>query len=84
MFLTRATPTKYNPAAKCPTWLAHLQRLFVADWEIDFFQKALGAGLFGDSVEKAQNSLPLSARREMGRAPSCECWSVCSARTSRP
>jgi len=55
LYIRRAAPTDYVPDAKCPTWLAHLDHLFAGNEEhIDFYQKAVGAALVGDSNQKPQ------------------------------
>ena len=55
LYISRATPTNYVPDAQCPTWEAHLDHLFDGNVEhIDFYQKAIGAALVGDTNQKPQ------------------------------
>ena len=55
LYISRATPTNYMVDAECPTWLAHLDHLFAGNQEhVDFYQKAIGAALVGDSNQKPQ------------------------------
>ena len=67
LMLTRAAPIPFNKDAECPHWLAHLKRLFVADWETDWFQQALGAGLIGDSNKKPQIFVVLTGPEGNGK-----------------
>jgi putative DNA primase/helicase len=56
LLLTRAAPVRYDPASKCPNWLAHLTRLFEDDSErVDWFQRAVGSALVGDATAKDQS-----------------------------
>ncbi len=55
LLLTRAAPTRFDESASCTLWLEHLTRLFEDDSErVGWFQRAIGAALVGNAVEKDQ------------------------------
>lgn len=50
---SKITPIEYDPAAKCPQWLAFLTRVMSDDDEmIDFLQRAMGYTLTGSTGEQ--------------------------------
>lgn len=52
-FMTRCVPVAYDPQAKCPTWLAFLNRIFANTKDIiHFVQKVIGYSLTGDNSEQ--------------------------------
>lgn len=51
--ITKMSPYNYDPAAKCPKWLAHLDLVMGGNQElVDFLQKAYGYCLTGDTSER--------------------------------
>ncbi len=51
--LTQLCPTPYEPGAQCPTWLAHLERIFDGDAELtSYFHRYAGYCLTGDVSEQ--------------------------------
>jgi len=56
-FFSMVLPFKYDPAAKCPLFLAFLNRMFKSSAERDrilaFLQRAIGYTLTGDTSERA-------------------------------
>jgi putative DNA primase/helicase len=51
--ITKMSPYNYDPEAKCPKWLAHLDLVMGGNQElIDFLQKAYGYCLTGDTSER--------------------------------
>ncbi len=52
--LTKTTTVAYNPGAKCPQWLAFLDRIFSGNQSlISYIQKMAGYSLTGDVSEQA-------------------------------
>ncbi|MBT9156800.1 MAG: hypothetical protein DDT37_01790 [Firmicutes bacterium] len=52
--LTKTATTDYNPGAKCPLWLAFLDRIFSGNqFLISYVQKMAGYSLTGDVSEQA-------------------------------
>jgi putative DNA primase/helicase len=50
--ITKHSPVKFDPDAKCPRWEQAMQEIFCGDQDlIDFFQRALGYCLTGDVSE---------------------------------
>lgn len=55
LHLTRCAPVGYVPDAKAPHWYEHVNRLLEGDSErINWFQRAVGAALVGNAVQKDQ------------------------------
>ena len=51
--ITKLVHANYNPDAKCPMWLAHLNKIMAgSDNLIQFLQKAFGYSLTGDTSER--------------------------------
>lgn len=51
--MTKRSPALFDAAARCPTWLAFLDRIFAGDAElIEFMQRAAGYSLTGMTVER--------------------------------
>ena len=51
--LTKMTPVKYDPEAKCPVWEGYLMRVMAGNMTlIDFLQKAVGYSLTGNTREQ--------------------------------
>lgn len=54
--ITKISPVTYNPDAKCPTWLAFLDRIFKGNPEkekiISFLKRSCGYSLTGDTSEQ--------------------------------
>jgi P4 family phage/plasmid primase-like protien len=51
--LTKCCGVDYDPAAECPTWLAHLETIFADDKEIiEGFQQMCGYSLLGSNPEE--------------------------------
>ncbi len=51
--ITKLVPANYNSDAKCPVWLAHLNKIMAGnDNLIQFLQKAFGYSLTGDTSER--------------------------------
>ncbi|HEX7044488.1 MAG TPA: phage/plasmid primase, P4 family [Burkholderiales bacterium] len=52
--ITRQAPVHFDPKAKCPRWLAFLERILAGDRElIGFLQRAAGSTLSGETMDKA-------------------------------
>ena len=51
--LTTCAPVNYDPDAKCPEWLAFLDRIMAGNYDlIDFIQRVIGYALTGDVSEQ--------------------------------
>ena len=51
--MTKVTAAAYRPAAPCPVWRAHLERIFAGDGEIiAFLQRLFGYALTGHTAEQ--------------------------------
>src|SRR5439155_356271 len=51
--ITKQAPVEFDPHAKCPTWLAFLDRIFSGRQPvIEFIQRAVGYLLTGDTSEQ--------------------------------
>lgn len=52
--ITKLAPVRYDPSAKCPTWLAFLQSVFPAPYDdvLPFLKRALGYSLTGSTSEE--------------------------------
>jgi putative DNA primase/helicase len=51
--MTKIAPYPYNPKAKCPIWLEHLNKIFNGDQEIiHFLQQAFGYSMTGSTSER--------------------------------
>lgn len=51
--MTKVAGAAYNPFATCPTWLAHLERIFAGDGElIAFLQRLFGYAMTGLTREQ--------------------------------
>jgi putative DNA primase/helicase len=52
--ITKLAPVAYNPAARCPNWLAFLDMIMLGRKSlIDFLKRALGSSLTGITSDKA-------------------------------
>ena len=52
-FISKVLPVAYDPDARCPTWIATLERIFNRrERLIRFVQKAIGYALTGDTSER--------------------------------
>ena len=50
---TKLVPANYNPGAKCPVWLSHLDKIMAGNKDlIEFLQRAFGYSLTGDTSER--------------------------------
>ncbi|EOW9529866.1 phage/plasmid primase, P4 family [Bacillus cytotoxicus] len=53
LHLTKITNIEFDENAKCPTWLAFLEQIFLGDKElIDYMQRLIGYSLTGDISEQ--------------------------------
>jgi putative DNA primase/helicase len=51
--ITKLVPANYNPGAKCPAWLRHLNLIMAGNKDlIEFLQRAFGYCLTGDTSER--------------------------------
>jgi putative DNA primase/helicase len=51
--ITKLAPVRYDPDAKCPTWLAFLERVMGGRSElVEFLKRAIGYSLTGDTREQ--------------------------------
>lgn len=53
LMLTKIANVTYDKDAKCPTWLAFLEQIFLGDKELeDYMQRLIGYALTGDTSEQ--------------------------------